>query len=275
MHPFSNHAPSGRAAVPYDAPAVERGMGFFETVLLIGRRAVLWERHLLRLLSSLAHHELPAPSNAMIAQAAAQAIADIPADSSQESALRLAWIAIAPRLDDPDSWRLDASVRPISEATRRRRDGAQAITLPASLVRDTPELKSTSYIAAVLGLRFAERRGGNEGLFSALDGSYREGTSTALLAWDEGRLLQSKDAVLPSVTAAAFTGRDVPRGILTRSVLCAGAILLGSLTKAVPLLSLDGQRCLVPPPMQKRIDEFNRQMEQEASLFCEPSIGCP
>ena len=28
-------------SVPFDAPALERGFGFFETLLLVGRRAVL------------------------------------------------------------------------------------------------------------------------------------------------------------------------------------------------------------------------------------------
>ena len=36
--------------VPFDAPAVERGFGFFETLLLLGRRAVLWAPHARRLL---------------------------------------------------------------------------------------------------------------------------------------------------------------------------------------------------------------------------------
>src|SRR5262249_5118084 len=34
------------APIPWDAPAVERGIGFFETALVIGRRAVLWRPHL-------------------------------------------------------------------------------------------------------------------------------------------------------------------------------------------------------------------------------------
>ena len=49
------------ADIPYDAPAVERGVGFFETVLLSGRRACLWEPHLARLYGTLRRFALPEP----------------------------------------------------------------------------------------------------------------------------------------------------------------------------------------------------------------------
>jgi branched-subunit amino acid aminotransferase/4-amino-4-deoxychorismate lyase len=246
--------------VPGDAPAVERGVGLFETVLAIGRRKVLWAPHVERLLGGLGRWELPAPGRDEIEAAAEAALADVP-DDRDERALRLTWLAAGADLEVRASWRLDVSLRPIPALTLQRREGSRAVSLPPELARDTPALKSTSYLAAVLGLRHAARRGADEGLLLGPDGSYVEGTATTLVAWDGGRLLLSRHAALPGVTAAAFVGpAEAPRGALTAQVLREGAIVLGSLTGAAPLLSLDGEPCAVPPPMRDRIAAFNRQM---------------
>lgn len=249
--------------LPFDAPAVERGVGFFETVLLIDGHAAHWVAHVQRLLGTLARFELPAPGRDHIHAEAMRAVAISPAG---EHALRLTWLALGKALDDAASWRLDISTRPIPPATLARRAGSHAVTLAADLVRDTPSLKSTSYLSSVLGLREAMRRGGDEGLFTDRDGSYLEGTAAALLAWRDGRLLAARGAVLPSVTAGAFIGGEtVEHGTITRDDLCAGAVLLGSLTRAAPLLSVDGIACNVPPAMAERIRHFNAAMQATAT----------
>jgi 4-amino-4-deoxychorismate lyase len=249
--------------VPYNAPAIERGVGFFETVLLIGRRAIFWEEHLARLLSSLTRLHLPAPARLEIEQASARAVSHLPLDATEEAALRLAWVALRADLDARDSWRLDASVRDIPATSLLRRGGSHGISLPAEFTRDTPGLKSTSYLAAVLGLRYARHHGGDEGLFVAFDGSYLEGASTGLIAWNDGQPVVSPHAVLPSVTAAALV-KDPARAPLTPSLLRSGAILLGSLTKATPLLSLDGEPCVLPASMMEKINTFNKEMATSA-----------
>ena len=159
-----------------------------------------------RLLDGLRRLELPSPSHAEIEAAAADALDAVAPGDEREAALRLTWVAVGADLEAHGSWRLDASLRPIPALTLQRRQGCRAITLPQELQRDTPGLKSTSYLAAVLGLRLAQRRGADEGLFLAPDGSYSEGTATALLAWDAGRLRLCGGAALPSVTAGAFAG---------------------------------------------------------------------
>ena len=60
------------APVPADAPVVERGVGFFETVLCLGRRVVLWDGHLARLFGSVAEFDFPIPDRALIEQTAAE-----------------------------------------------------------------------------------------------------------------------------------------------------------------------------------------------------------
>jgi 4-amino-4-deoxychorismate lyase len=255
------------ADVPFDAPVVERGMGFFETVLLVGRRAVLWEPHLARLLRTLRRFSLPEPERARIDAAASEVVDEAALPPGEERGLRLGWIAVGADLDAPASWRLDISVRPVPENTLARRKGAHAVTLPTDLRRDTPEVKSTSYFAALLGLRIARNKGGEEGIFTNPDGTCLEGTSTSLLAWNGGTPAHAPNGALPSVTAAAFLGERDLRLPLTPGLLREGALLLGSLTLAAPIVTLDSAPCAVPPAMAERIREFNQR------LFSDPALG--
>jgi branched-chain amino acid aminotransferase len=250
---------SSLAPVPGAAPAVERGVGFFETLLLTGSRVILREQHIRRLTESLKRFELPAPTREEIDLAIANAVAG---SGQGESALRLTWLAIGHDLDDVSAWRLDASVRPIPPTTIKRRNGCEAISLPASFRRDMPEIKSTSYLAAVLGLRRAMEHACDEAFFTASDGSLVEGVATSLVAWDGGMLTASKHLALPGVTAAAMVGADMRRGVLSRELVRRGAIVVGSLTKAAPLLAIDGQLCDTPQPMIDRIQSFNQQMTE-------------
>jgi 4-amino-4-deoxychorismate lyase len=255
------------ADVPYDAPAVERGVGFFETVLLSGRRACLWEAHLARLYGTLRRFSLPEPSRTTLEAAARQAADEARPAPGEERGLRLAWIAVGGDLDAASAWRLDVSIRPVPESTLRRRSGARVVTLPSELRRDSPDVKSTSYFAAVHGLRIAVRKGGDEGLFTAPDGTYVEGTSTSLVAWNGGVPARAANGALPSVTAAAFLEggeEDLP---LTAELLRSGALLCGSLTLAAPIAALDGAPCNVPAAMAERIRAFNGR------LLSDPALG--
>jgi 4-amino-4-deoxychorismate lyase len=255
------------ADVPYDAPAVERGVGFFETVLLSGRRACLWEAHLARLYGTLRRFSLPEPGRPALEAAARQAADEARPAPGEERGLRLAWIAVGGDLDAASAWRLDVSIRPVPESTLRRRSGARVVTLPSELRRDSPDVKSTSYFAAVHGLRIAVRKGGDEGLFTAPDGTYVEGTSTSLVAWNGGVPARAANGALPSVTAAAFLEggeEDLP---LTAELLRSGALLCGSLTLAAPIAALDGAPCNVPAAMAERIRAFNGR------LLSDPALG--
>ncbi len=252
--------------IPYDAPVVERGVGLFETLLLIGRHAVLWDAHAARLLGTLAGLELPAPDEPTLLRAASEAVARAGEDD-RERALRLSWIAVGADLEEPASWRLDATVRAIPSATLQRRAGSACVTVPPELRRDTPSVKSTSYFAAILAGRRARRRGGDEGLFTDARGRYLEGASTALAVWGDRSPRLADGAALPSVTAAAFFGPTPKRGPVGREDVLEGAFLLGSLTKAVPVLSLDGEPCAVPEPMREALDAFNARLLTESRLI--------
>ncbi len=257
---------SGPADVPFDSPAVERGAGFFETVLLVGRRAVLWMQHLDRLHATVSRWEFPAPSRGALEADAARLIGKAALAPSEERALRLAWIAVGHELERTTSWRLDISLRPVPPLTLQRREGAHGVTLPPELRRDTPSTKSTSYFAAVAGLRIAVRGGGSEGLFTAADGSYLEGTSTALVAWNGGLPVRPRNGALPSVTGAAFAPEPGPGLSLSEPLLRDGAVLCGSLTLVAPLVSIDGKPCARPPAMLERIADVNRRLRTDPAL---------
>jgi len=68
-----DHAP-----VPFLSPAVQRGFGFFETALLAGRRAVLWEPHLDRMHRILTSLDLPKPSRESLDAAARRVLGAAP-----------------------------------------------------------------------------------------------------------------------------------------------------------------------------------------------------
>lgn len=250
--------------IPFDAPAVERGFGFFETLLLVGRRAVLWGPHVRRLLTTLEALELPGPSPEALEASSCDALGGTE-DGGEERALRLSWIAVGHDVESPAAWRLDASVRPIPPNTLARRAGSRAVTVPERFRRDSPGFKSTSYFGAVAALRHARRSGGDEGLFTS-GALYLEGASTGLVAWNGGRFAGLGPGALPSVTAEAFLEGAGERRGLKREELLAGAILLGSLTTAVPLLALDGAACATPPGMLRACEAFRERLRTDAAL---------
>ena len=254
------------ASVPYLSPAVQRGFGFFETALLVGRRAVLWDPHLDRLLRGLERLELPAPSREALDAAARKAVGAFRPAGDAQSGLRLTWLAAREDVEDPASWRLDAYVIPIPESRLARRDGSRAVSLPLELQRDTPGIKSTSYFAPIQGGRLAKKAGADEGLFRGHDGRYLEGTTTGLAAWNGGTPVLAPEGVLPSVTAAAFFEGRAAAAPIGEDRLRAGAILFGSLTTAAPLLSLDGTPCAQPPGMLARIREFRERLLRDPAL---------
>lgn len=254
------------APVPYLAPAVQRGFGFFETALLVGRRAILWDAHADRLLRGLGRLELPAPSRDRIDAAARKAVDAAAPGAGVQSGLRLTWLAAGEDVEDAAAWRLDAYVIPIPESRLARRDGSRAVSLPLDLQRDTPGVKSTSYFAAIQGGRLAKKAGADEGLFRGHDGRYLEGTTTGLAAWNGGTPVLAPEGVLPSVTAAAFFDGQASVKPIGEEHLRAGGVLLGSLTTAAPLLSLDGRPCAQPPAMLERIRAFRERLLGEPSL---------
>jgi branched-subunit amino acid aminotransferase/4-amino-4-deoxychorismate lyase len=139
------------------------------------------------------------------------------------------------------------------------------MTAPERFRRDSSGFKSTSYFGAVAALRHARKAGCDEALFRDGD-AYVEGSSTALVAWNGGRLAGLGPGGLPSVTAEAFLEGAGERRGLGRGELLAGSFLLGSLTTAAPILSLDGEECARPPAMLRAIEAFRERLRTDAAL---------
>jgi 4-amino-4-deoxychorismate lyase len=257
----AEHAP-----VRFLSPAVQRGFGFFETALLSGRRAVLWKPHIDRMQRILTGLDLPKPSPERLLAAAKSALDASPAGPAEQRALRLTWFAEGDDLEDASSFRLEAQVMPIPQSRLERRRGSHAVSLPFDLQRDTPGVKSTSYFAALQGGRVAKKAGGDEGLFRSADGHYLEGTTTGLAAWNGGAPVLAPKGVLASATAAAFLDGGFASAPLTAELLRDGALLLGSLTMATPILTLDGRSCARPPDMLARVAAFNRRLLEDPAL---------
>lgn len=257
------------APVPFLSPAVQRGFGFFETALLVGRRAVLWEPHLDRMHRILSGLALPGPSRERLNAAAKRVLDASPAQPAEQRALRLTWLAVDDDLEDAASYRLEAHLMPIPESRLARRNGSHSISLPLDLQRDTPGVKSTSYFAALQGGRLAKKAGGDEGILRSLDGHYLEGTTTGLAAWNGGAPVLAPKGVLPSVTAAAFFDGKEGGALLTAENLLEGALLLGSLTMATPILTLDARPCARPEEMLARIARFNRRLLEDPAFGTE------
>ncbi len=127
-------------------------------------------------------------------------------------------------------------------------------------------LSRTGYASAGLALREARRRGADEGLFVTASGSYLEGASTGLVAFTPEGWFAAEGAALPSVTVAAFLGAGLLRRPLREIDLRAGSVLLGSLTLAAPLVTLDASPCAVPAALVDRIAAFNLRLREDPAI---------
>jgi len=196
--------------VPFNAPAVERGMGFFETVLLVGRRAVLWEPHLARLYGTLRRFGFPEPDLSVSRDFRANCRGRGGRSRPGRNAAS-AWPGSrrGPDLEQPASWRLDVTVRRFPESTLARRTGSRAVTLRADLRRDTPDVKSTSYFAAVAGLRIARRAGGTRGSSRHPTAATWKGRRPSLIAWKRRHAGPGPSGALPSVHPPRLSSRGV------------------------------------------------------------------
>lgn len=252
---------------PAQSAAVERGLGFFETLWCLDGRVSLFERHVERLRGTLSELGLPAPTEAQLREASRDALA-AHGTLTGEHALRWTWAAAGQGVETADDWRLEVGVRPVPPLSLGRRQGCVAVSLPAAFQRDNPHFKSTSYAASSLGLRHAERQGANEGLFVGADDRFLEGTASSLLVWNEGHPVIPAGPQLPGTTRAAFLEWWNPSAVAASDVLSAerlrtGTLVLGALTLAAPLVTLDGQPCAVPKGLREALEGFQQRLRDD------------
>jgi branched-chain amino acid aminotransferase len=238
--------------IPLDAPALARGVGFFETILVVRGEPVLLEQHWRRLASGADSLRFPSPSREAFereARRAAGAVAEL-----KEASTRVSWIAIGSDVQDARSWKLVSLSGPIPATTLARRRRGRVIVLGKHIPRPTPGLKTVSYVPSVLGLREAHEKNADEALFTDARGRILEGTASNVFAV-RGDVLVTPPVsagLLPGVMRGWVIARATAAGIavrerlLTRADLLAGSFLTGSLAKIVPIRTVDGARAADP-----------------------------
>jgi branched-chain amino acid aminotransferase len=234
--------------IPLDSPALARGVGFFETILVVRGEPVLLDEHWRRLASGAESLRFPSPSRDAFEREARNAAAAV--SEMKEASARVSWLAIGSDVQDPRSWKLVSLSGPIPESTLRRRRRGRVIVLGKHIPRPTPGLKTVSYVPSVLGLREAHEKNADEALFTDARGRILEGTTSNVFAV-RGDLLITPPisaGLLPGVmrswviARATVAGLSVRERLLTRADLLAGSFLTGSLTKIAPVRFVDGER---------------------------------
>jgi 4-amino-4-deoxychorismate lyase len=187
-----------------------RGDGVFETILVVDGRPRELDPHLDRLARSAAMLDMPAPDAEGWRRAVRTVLDNWTGDA--DFALKLVYTRGVEGADEPTAFALGME---IGEKVRRQREqGIAAITLERGiepgLAERAPWLllgaKSLSYAVNMAAGREAARRGADEVIFTATDGTLLEGpTSTVVLAG--GRTLRtppSQLGILPGTTQYAL-----------------------------------------------------------------------
>jgi branched-subunit amino acid aminotransferase/4-amino-4-deoxychorismate lyase len=261
-----------RITLPVDAPALARGVGFFETLWVLDRRPVFFEAHLARLRTSCAALGVPGPRPSRVRDASKAALRG--ARRGEEYGMRWSYLAVGHDLDRPRSWRFFAMLFPVPREILRKRRGVRAVLLPRGWERTTPRWKTIDYRASIAGARLARGRAAEEGIFLDEHGRVREGTASNVF------LLSGRRAATAPVSASLLPGvvrswvlENAPRvglAIEERSFpavrLRRGGFFTSSLTGIAPIESLDGVKCAPPPPILAELRALYRRTAEEAEF---------
>jgi len=242
-----------RVTLPIDAPALARGVGFFETLWVWERRTVFFEAHLARLRTSCAALGVPGPSPSRVRAAARAALRE--ASAGAEYGMRWSYFAVGKDLDSPRSWRFFAMLFPVPAEILRKRLGVRAVLLPRGWERTTPRWKTIDYRASIAGARLARHRAAEEGVFIDEKGRVREGTASNvfLLSGTRAATAPVSAALLPGVVRswvidnAGRAGIRIAERSFSAERLRGGGFFTSSLTGVAPIESLDGERSAPPP----------------------------
>lgn len=200
-----------------DDLGVQRGDGVFETILVADGKPRELRPHLDRLARSAAMLDLPAPDLAAF-ERAAQTVIDNWA-GGPEIALKLVYTrgVDGDPAGTPTAFALGLEID--DKVRRARADGVAVVVLERGFGPEVAErapwlllgAKTVSYAVNMAALREAARRGAQDVIFTAADGSVLEGpTSTVVVARDRTLYTPpSTVGILPGTTQAAlFRGAE-------------------------------------------------------------------
>ena len=242
-----------------DAPALAHGLGLFETMRVVRGHVVQVDQHLQRMIASSGALSFPLPDEDAFRGAVNEAAQGV--STLGEAALRCMYLATSAK-----KWRLVATAHAMPEATLLRRRRGRAVTLTSS--RALPEHKLTSYAASILGLREAQAKGADEGLFVDRRGRVLEGTATNVFAISGRRLITApvRDGILPGIVRAwvienaSRVDLDVAERAPTKDELREGSFFTSSLTMLAPVRKLDGDVCRAPGDAFEELQRLYRRV---------------
>lgn len=246
------------AQIKVDDLGLMRGDGVFETILVVGGKPRELGPHLERLARSAAMLDLPEPDLGAWERVVALVLERWA--GGPEMVLKLVYTRGSDGDPDavPTGFALASEISPA--IVKARAEGVAAITLdrgfPPDLAERAPWLllgaKPLSYAVNMAAVREAGRRGADDVIFTATDGSIFEGpTSTVVLA--KGRTLYTPPpsiGILPGTTQAAlFRGAEKAGWAVKVEPLTVrdlvegdGVFMASSVRKLTRVHTLDGER---------------------------------
>ena len=249
----------GRGVVDPEVPVIHaddagllRGLAAFETLRVYGGKPFAMSEHLERLRASASRMQLPAPDAEGLADLAAEVLE---AAGTPDCSLRFTMTG-GRQGRSPVSMAVILPIPGDLEELRARGIAAVSLQLGTDprLRKDAPWLldgvKSTSYAVNMAAFDEARRRGAEDAIFIAAEGSVLEGPVTNVWWRSAGKLFTpSLDlGILAGVTRAyvidiaATLGYDVTEGWFPRSALAAADEIFSSssVRELMPIVRLDG-----------------------------------
>jgi branched-chain amino acid aminotransferase len=244
---------AGEASISISDPAVQSGLGLFETIALREGHLLELDLHLDRLFQAAAKLGLETPSRDALCATALEA--------AGVGAPDCAWLKIIVT-GGGRSVIYRGAMDPAEEGR-----SVTAVLLPwrRNLHSPLAGLKTLSYAGNVLGLELARSRGADEGLWLNTRGHLAEGCTSNLFVLRGRRLFTPavRDGILPGVirglvlAAARRLGCPVHEGKLRLPRLhgAGEAFLTSSLRGLRPLVALDGRKIGrgLPGPLTRRL----------------------
>jgi len=184
--------PADRATVSLADPAVQAGIGAFETLAVRDSQVLDWEAHVDRLERSARCLGMSLHDRTALAKAGAAVAAEV--------ASGLGWLKIVALRDGPTAI-FAGAIDPSAIG-----ESASAVLLRWRRSPSDPlaQFKTLSYAPFALGLEEARRRGADEGLWLNTRGHVAEGCSSSVfVVWRKTIFTAAvRDGILPGVTRA-------------------------------------------------------------------------
>lgn len=279
-----------------DDIGVLRGDGVFESVLVRAGDACAIEFHLGRLRRSAQALDLPEPELGKWRDAVETATKEWGTD--REGLMRLVLTRgrdtelsapssvtsgdLAAAVPVPTSYVL---VLPVPERVQKARtDGVAVVSLSRGISVDLAQAapwqllgaKTLSYATNMAALRFAQRMGADDVIFTSTENRVLEGPRSSVVIVRDKQLITppAKNGVLPGVTQRALFAEAEKAGwkcsygsLFTADLLTCDSIwLVSSITLAARVNSLDGLRMMAPDNAGEIIELVDRGVERAGAI---------